>query len=168
MKFEHYGIGIAKGLRVTIRHLLRRPVTTQYPEQRLNTSRRIRGNELIWSKEKCTGCATCAKACHIGAIKIITATNMVDNKYEVETYQVDTGYCIHCGLCVEACPYDALYMGYAYERAKYRRNDLVQNKEMMMETPDREVSGYFHPERAAKLPRQTLLLDRDKGKSDGT
>ena len=164
MKFEHYGIGIAKGLRVTIRHLLRRPVTTQYPEQRLSTSRRIRGNELIWSKERCTGCATCAKACHIGAIKIITATNMVDNKYEVETYQVDTGYCIHCGLCVEACPYDALYMGYAYERAKYRRNELVQNKEMMLETPDREVSGYFHPELAAKLPKQTLLLERDKVK----
>ena len=162
MKFERYGIGIAKGLSVTIRHLLRRPVTTQYPEQRLVTSRRIRGNELIWSREKCTGCCTCAKACHIGAIKIITATNPVANKYEVETYQVDTGYCIHCGLCVEACPFEALYMGYAYERAKYRRNDLVQNKEVMMETPDREVSGYFYPERAAKLPQQTLLLDRDK------
>ena len=162
MKFERYGIGIAKGLSVTLRHLLRRPVTTQYPEKRLVTSRRIRGNELIWDEEKCTGCATCAKACHIGAIKIITKTNMVNNKYEVGTYQVDTGYCIFCGLCVEACPFDALYMGYAYERARYRRNDLVQDKETMMETPDREVSGYFHPERAAKLPRQTLLLDGDK------
>ena len=162
MKFERFGIGIAKGLSVTLRHLLRRPVTTQYPEQRLVISRRTRGNELIWSREKCTGCATCAKSCHIGAIKITTSTKLVANKYEVETYQVDTGYCIHCGLCVEACPYDALYMGYAYERARYRRNDLVQNKEMMMETPDREVSGYFHPERAAKLPQQTLLLDKVK------
>ena len=164
MRFERFGIGIAKGMVVTLKHLFRHPITTQYPEERLTTSRRFRGNELIWNREKCTGCATCAKACHIGAIRIVTATNIVANKYEVETYQVDTGYCIHCGLCVEACPYDALYMGYAYERAKYRRHDLVQNKEMMMETPDRKVSGYFHPERAAKLPRQTLLLDRDKVK----
>ncbi len=164
MKFERYGIGIAKGLTVTIKYLLRHPVTVQYPEQRLNTSRRIRGNELIWSRERCTGCGTCAKACHIGAIKIVTFANPVDNKYEVETYRVDTGHCIQCGLCVEACPFDALYMGTAFERAKYRRDDLVQDKEMMMETPEREVSGYFHPDRAAKLPRQTLLVERIKEK----
>lgn len=160
MKFEHYGIGIAKGLAVTIRYLFRHPVTVQYPEQRLNTSRRIKGNELIWSKERCTGCCTCAKSCHIGAIKIVTAANAVNNRYEVETYRVDTGYCIQCGLCVEACPFDALYMGTAYERARYRRRDVVQQKETMMETPERAVSAYFHPERAAKLPRQTLLVER--------
>jgi len=160
LKFERYGIGIAKGLTVTIRHLFRHPVTTQYPEQRLNPSRRIRGNELIWSQEKCTGCGTCAKTCPQGAIEIITSTNQVENKYAVEKYQVDTGYCIMCGLCVEVCPYEALYMSYAYECAKYRRGELVQSKEVMLESPDRKVSGYFYPERAAKLPRQTLLLER--------
>ncbi len=160
MKFERFGIGIAKGLTVTIRHLFRHPVTVQYPEQRLNTSRRIRGNELIWSQEKCTGCGTCAKTCPLGAIEIITSTNLVENKYAVEKYQVDTGYCIQCGLCVEACPYEALHMGYAYERAKYRRGELVQTKEMMLESPDRQVSGYFYPELAEKLPQQTLLLEK--------
>ena len=161
MKFERYGKGIAKGLTVTIRHLLRHPITLQYPEQRLNTSRRIRGNELIWDNIKCTGCATCAKTCPQGAIEIITSTNLVENKYVVEKYQVDTGYCIQCGLCVEACPYEALFMGYAYERAKYRRGELVQNKEdMMLESGEKQPSGYFYPEIAAKLPKQTLLVER--------
>jgi len=161
LKFERYGIGIAKGLTVTFRHLFRHPVTTQYPEQRLNTSRRIRGNELIWDDMKCTGCATCAKTCPQGAIEIVTSTNLVENKYVVEKYQVDTGYCIQCGLCVEACPYEALFMGYSYERAKYRRGELVQTKEMMLESPDRQASGYMYPEIAAKLPQQTLLVERN-------
>ena len=160
MKFERYGIGIAKGLMVTIRHLFRHPVTVQYPEQRLNPSRRIRGNELIWNQAKCTGCGTCAKTCPQGVIEITTSTNQVENKYTVEKYQIDSGYCIQCGLCVEACPYQALYMSYAYECARYRRGELVQSKEVMMETPDRKVSGYFYPERAAKLPKQTLLLEK--------
>ena len=164
MKFERYGKGLAKGLTVTIRHLLRHPITTQNPEQRLNTSRRIRGNELVWDDVKCTGCATCAKACPQGAIQITTSTNLDENKYKVEQYEVDTGYCIQCGLCVEVCPYEALYMGYAYERAKYRRGELVQCNEMLLASPERPPSGYMYPEIAAELPRQTLLLERGKEK----
>ncbi len=161
MKFEHYGIGIAKGLTVTIRYLFRHPITVQYPEQRLNTSRRIRGNELVWSRDRCTGCATCAKTCPHGVIQITTSVDLVENKYAVEKYEVDTGYCISCGLCVEACPYGALFLGYAYERAQYRRNGLVQGKEdMMLESGQKQPSGYFYPEIAEKLPRQTLLVER--------
>lgn len=162
MKFERYGKGIAKGLTVTIRHLFRHPITTQYPEERLTTSRRIRGNELIWDNIKCTGCATCAKACPQGAILIVTAVNPVENKYAVEKYEVDTGYCIQCGLCVEVCPYKAIYMGYAYERAKYRRGELVQTDEMLLVSEERRRSGYMYPDIAAELPQQTLLIDRDK------
>jgi formate hydrogenlyase subunit 6/NADH:ubiquinone oxidoreductase subunit I len=160
LKFERFGLGILKGMTVTLRHLLRHPTVNQYPNQRLNISRRTRGNELIWSRAKCTGCGTCAKSCPQGAIEIITSTNLVDNKYEVETYRVDTGYCIQCGLCVEACPYDALFMGYSYERAQYRRGDLVQANDALLESPARPASGYYHPDIAAKLPKQTLLVDK--------
>ncbi len=160
MQFERYGKGIAKGLRVTITHLFRHPITAQYPEQRLNTSRRIRGNELIWDNIKCTGCSTCAKSCPQGAIKIITAVNPEENKYTVEKIDVDTGYCIQCGLCVEVCPYGALFMGYAYERAQYRRNDLVQINEGLLASAEKRPSGYMHPDIARELPRQTLLVER--------
>jgi len=164
LKFERYGIGIAKGLSVTIRHLLRRPVTTQYPEQRLNTSRRIRGNELIWDKGKCTGCATCAKTCPQGVIRIVTSVSAEENKYKVEKFGVDMGYCIFCGLCVEACPYDALFMGYAYERARYRRGELVLDREELLASEERKPSAYARPQIEATLPKQTLLLDKDRGR----
>ena len=158
--FERYGLGMIKGMMVTILHLLRHPTVSQYPEQCLNMSRRFRGNELVWSREKCTGCATCAKACPQGAIEIVTATVPENNKYEVLTYRVDTGYCIQCGLCVEACPFDAVYMGYSYERAKYRRGEVIQNADEMLESPERPASAYYHPELAGGLPVQTLLVEK--------
>lgn len=161
MKFERFGLGIAKGMAVTIRHLFMAPSVSQYPEKRLNISRRIRGQELIWDPQRCTGCATCAKTCPQGAIDIVTSLNLVDNKYEVEKYRVDTGYCIQCGLCVESCPYKAVFMGYTYERARYRRDELIQEKEdMMAGTGDKRPSGYFYPDIAAELPRQTLLIEK--------
>jgi len=160
LKFERYGIGIAKGLRVTLRHLFRHPVTAQYPEQRLIPSRRTRGNELIWDEIKCTGCATCVKTCPQGVIRIVTSVNTTENRYVVEKFEVDTGYCISCGLCVEACPYEALYMGYSYELARYLRGNLVLEKETLPASEKRLRSGYMYPEIAAKLPRQTLLVER--------
>jgi NADH-quinone oxidoreductase chain I len=162
--FERYGIGIIKGLSVTIRHLFRIPVTTQYPEQRLNPSRRIRGNELIWNQQRCTGCGTCAKTCPQGSINIITSVKLEENKYKVEKFEVDMGYCIFCGLCVEACPYDALFLGYSFERARYRRGELVLADEALLESEERKPSGYAHPEIAAGLPKQSLLVDKDKGR----
>lgn len=157
-----FGKGIAKGMVVTILHMFRHPITTQYPEERLTTSRRARGNELVWDNIKCTGCSSCAKACPQGAIEIVTSVNPVNNMYHVEQYKVDTGYCIQCGLCVEACPFHAIYLGYSYERAKYRRGELIQSNEMLLTSKERPASGYMYPEMAARLPQQTLLVNRDK------
>lgn len=158
MKFEHYGLGIGKGLTITLRNLLRRRITTQYPEQKLVVSRRTRASEFVWSKQKCTGCATCAKTCPQGAITVETSRGE-ENTYSVDRFEIDTGYCISCGLCVEACPYDALTFGYSFELATYRRGELVLSREDM--SPEkRRSSGYYHPEIAVTLPEQTLLIER--------
>jgi len=162
-----FGLGIAKGMAVTLKHIFRHPTVSQYPEQKLNTSRRFRGNELIWNSNNCTGCATCAKVCPQGAIDIVTERNPADNTYNVEKYQIDTGYCIQCALCVEACPFLALHMGTAYEKAKYRRSELVQEKEDMEIGQEGKLpSGYFYPEFAEALPIQTLLIEKIVEKRD--
>lgn len=161
MKFERYGIGIAKGMAVTFKHLFRAPITVQYPEEKLIVSRRIRGNELVWYPDKCTGCATCAKSCPQGNIEI--ATHVGDkNNYVVDKFEVDTGRCMFCGLCVEACPFDALAMGISYERAQHRRKQLVLSKEELQLSDVRQPSGYARPKIEASLPKQSLLIYWDK------
>jgi NADH-quinone oxidoreductase subunit I len=110
----------------------------------------------VWRSDLCTGCATCAKSCPHGIIHIETSRNG-ENKYIVEKIEFDIGRCMFCGLCVEACPYNALYMGRDYEQAKYQRQLLWADKDILMD-PAVEVSAYGHPELEWHIPRQSLLI----------
>ncbi|MBI2853604.1 MAG: NADH-quinone oxidoreductase subunit I [Chloroflexi bacterium] len=159
LRFNKFGSGILKGMSVTMKNLLGRAITTSYPEHKLVVSKRFRGNDFVWYPDKCTGCATCAKSCPQGNVKVVTKRGE-ENAYDVETFEIDTGRCTFCGLCVESCPYDALCLGREYELAQYRRGGLVLSKKDLLESEARQPSGYFRPKIEKKLPKQTLLLER--------
>jgi len=142
---------------LTLKHLFRPNITTQFPEKRLYPSRRIRGQQFVWREDKCTGCATCAKSCPHGIIEVRTTKSPMTNRYIVEDIVFDTGRCMYCGLCVEACPYNALYMGRNYEQAQYARGVLWADREILS-SPDASPSAYYHPELDAGIPRQSLLV----------
>ncbi|MBI4288595.1 MAG: NADH-quinone oxidoreductase subunit I [Chloroflexi bacterium] len=152
------GQGILKGLALTLKHFLARPIiTVQYPEQTLVHSRRLRGCDLVWDPERCTACCTCAKSCPQGNIRIETRLRP-DNTREAVVFEIDHGRTMFCGLCVESCPFDAIHMGKASERATYSRESLVLPKEKLTISPERQPSGYFRPQFEAELPPQTLLV----------
>ena len=144
-----YGIGIAKGMLVTLINLVRKPVTTQYPEERLPQHPRFRGENFVWYEERCTGCASCAKYCPLGIIKIVTSpsSNQSDEgeRYTVDVFDIDVARCMVCGLCVEACPYDALHMGSGFELAKETRLDLVLPMDELKRAP-KKPSAWFRPQ----------------------
>ena len=73
MALNRFGNGIARGLSVTFTHLFKKPVTTQYPEEKLNVSRRVRGTELGWSPDACSACLLCQDSCPHGCITIKTS-----------------------------------------------------------------------------------------------
>ncbi|MDD4793773.1 MAG: FAD-dependent oxidoreductase [Dehalococcoidales bacterium] len=73
MALRNFGNGIARGMAITFSHLFKKPVTTQYPEEKLNVSRRIRGTELGWSPDECSACLLCQDSCPHGCITINTS-----------------------------------------------------------------------------------------------
>jgi NAD(P)H-quinone oxidoreductase subunit I len=159
LKLKNYGEGIAKGMAVTMKNAIRRPITTQYPEQKLNVSRRTRGNRLVWNKDACISCGMCARACPVNCITMVT-TRDENKKLQMDKMDYDAGVCIFCGLCVEACPQKCLFMTADYEKSCYSRKELKLTKEDILMTDKSSISGYYSPEHEAKLPVQTLLIDR--------
>ena len=44
---------------------------------RLPQHSRFRGEEFTWYEQRCTGCASCAKFCPLGIIKIVTDLSLI-------------------------------------------------------------------------------------------
>jgi NADH-quinone oxidoreductase subunit I len=150
-----YGLGIAKGLLVTIRHLIRPTFTVQYPEEVRSIPRRAR-TSLLWFEERCTGCSTCAQACPDGCILVATspAQNGSLNK---DRYEIDFRICMYCGLCTEACPYLAIQPGGPVEDAAYDFNHLYRDKHALTRLAHKHLKEhdfmYPHGERP---PREVI------------
>ncbi len=161
------GLGLFKGLIVTMVAAIRGPVTVQYPdrrvgllgaakgaglsvprfllrrprdaaraavgmatvEDRVEQGPRFRGQDFNWYEDRCTGCASCAKFCPLGIIKIVTSPSgkltAEGETFNIDVFDIDIGRCMFCGICVEVCPYDALHMGSNFEQFQYERNALV-------------------------------------------
>ncbi|MBI4236692.1 MAG: NADH-quinone oxidoreductase subunit I [Chloroflexi bacterium] len=161
------GMGAIKGLLVTFGYLGRRPFTVQYPEERLKPAPRFRGNTFVWYEERCTGCASCAKACPLGIIRIVTHPRPladVGSDYNVDVFDIDTGRCMFCALCVEACPYDALHMGGEFERAVYRREDLVITIDELRAHPKKPRTQFRPHLEATGYAAETELDEHEAGR----
>jgi NADH-quinone oxidoreductase subunit I len=140
---------MAKGLLVTLKNFTKKPFTVQYPEERVKQHPRFRGEEFSWYEERCTGCASCAKYCPLGIIKIVTSPSgtapQQGDKYLLEVFDIELQRCMFCGLCVEACPYDALFMGSGFEQGQYSRKDMVIHIDQLRQA-EKRPSTWFRPQ----------------------
>src|SRR5262245_66326564 len=102
-----YGFGLAKGLGVTFKNLLRPVFTVPYPEKRLPNPERERGTAFVWYEDRCTACRTCAKACPHGVSSIETAVNARGVRVG-ERCGIDTAVCRVWGFRMAVCRFDAL------------------------------------------------------------
>lgn len=123
-----YGLGVFKSMYIAYKNLLRPNITVQYPHERLELPPRARWAVAMKLDEegqnKCTACLACQKACPDYIIDIATSKNDEGVKM-IDSWRYDLGACMMCGLCVEACPFDAIQMSHEYELARSNPDDLT-------------------------------------------
>ncbi len=114
---------IGQGLAVTFDHMQRRPVTVQYPYEKLIPSERFRGR-IHYEFDKCIACEVCVRVCPINLPIVDWEFDKSTKKKVLRNYSIDFGVCIFCGNCVEYCPTNCLSMTEEYELAVYERHEL--------------------------------------------
>ena len=116
-----YGTGVLRSMRIAFRNFMRPPITVQYPHEKLELPERSRwavGQKYYDDGEpKCTACLACERACPDFIIKL-EVTTAEDRSKVIDHWRYEIGACMMCGLCVEACPFDAIEMTHTYELAR--------------------------------------------------
>jgi NAD(P)H-quinone oxidoreductase subunit I len=114
---------IGQGMSVTFDHMRRRPITVQYPYEKLIPSERFRGR-IHFEFDKCISCEVCVRVCPINLPVVDWEFNAAIKKKELKSYSIDFGVCIFCGNCVEYCPTNCLSMTEEYDLSTYDRHEL--------------------------------------------
>ena len=108
------GLGLLKGLGVTLKTMLRPAITQAYPHVKPDLPPRTRG--VIALKEaNCTVCYKCSRECPDWCIYIDAHKEAHDpaaggrarSAKILDRFAIDYALCMYCGICVEVCPFDA-------------------------------------------------------------
>ena len=131
---------IFKGLYLTFIRMFSPSVTINYPYEKGKISPRFRGEHALRrypnGEERCIACKLCEAICPALAITI-DAEEREDGSRRTTKYDIDMTKCIYCGLCQEACPVDAIVQGPNYEFATETHEELIYNKQKLLDNGDR-------------------------------
>jgi NADH-quinone oxidoreductase subunit I len=133
-------VELVKGMMLTGRHLFRRKITVQYPEEKTPLSPRFRGLHALRrypnGEERCIACKLCEAVCPALAITI-ESEERADGTRRTTRYDIDLTKCIYCGFCEESCPVDSIVETSIFEYHGERRGDLIYTKPMLLAIGDR-------------------------------
>ncbi len=134
------GLGLLKGLGVTLKHALRPSITQQYPQEKPDLPPRTRG-VIALKESNCTVCYKCSRECPDWCIYIDAhkethepASGGKGRSMKVlDRFAIDYALCMYCGICVEVCPFDALFWSPEFEYSEYDIVELTHEKEKLEE-----------------------------------
>ena len=129
-----------KGLYLAFIYMFKRRATVNYPFEKGSISPRFRGEHALRrypdGEERCIACKLCEAVCPAQAITI-EAEPREDGSRRTTRYDIDMTKCIFCGFCQEACPVDAIVEGPNFEYATETHEELLYNKEKLLQNGDR-------------------------------
>jgi NADH-quinone oxidoreductase subunit I len=134
------GTGLVKGLAVTLKTMMKPAVTQQYPHEKPDLPARTRG-VIALKQENCTVCYKCSRACPDWCIYIDAhkethepaAGGKGRSVKVLDRFAIDFALCMYCGICVEVCPFDALFWSPEFEYAEYDILKLVHEMDRLEE-----------------------------------
>ena len=131
---------LVSGMALTFKYMFKRKVTLNYPYQKGPLSPRFRGEHALRrypnGEERCIACKLCEAICPAQAITI-EAEPREDGSRRTTRYDIDMTKCIYCGFFQEACPVDAIVEGPNFEFATETREELMYNKQKLLDNGDR-------------------------------
>lgn len=151
-----YLVSIIKGLCLTIRHLFRKKITVQYPEQQKEFSPVYRGRHVLMrdeqGRERCTACGMCALACPAEAITMIAAERKEEEEHlyreekYARIYEINMLRCIFCGLCEDACPKEAIFLTKSKQivKPKLDRKSMIYGKDKLVISVEDAKNGKYN------------------------
>jgi NADH-quinone oxidoreductase subunit I len=117
-------------------------------------------------EENCTSCMLCARECpdwciyidsHTETIPATTVGGRDRQRNVLDRFAIDYSLCMYCGICIDVCPYDALFWSPELADPETHLSALTHEKDVLREWMA-TVPPPPAPDPGAETPRELAAV----------